>query len=235
MILTKSVNKFYGNFHAVKDVDLKIAKGEIVGFLGLNGAGKTTLMRLMTTYLPVTSGEIQIAGCDVLKQSLEVRRKVGYLPETPPLYLNMRVQDYLKFAAQLRDVPRRQMKGAIERVVSDCQLHKVMDTPIQHLSKGFKQRIGIAQALIHNPPILILDEPTSGLDPVQIQHVRTIIRGINQERTVLLSTHILSEMEQLVDRILIIKEGSIVSDSSLEDLTREYTSLEKAFLTKVQS
>ena len=235
MIRTDNVQKYFGNVHAVKDVSFEIGKGEIVGFLGQNGAGKTTLMRLLTTYLPPTAGRIEINGWDADKRSLQVRRSIGYLPENPPLYPQMPVKDYLKFAGQLKQIPSKTLPKEIDRVASECQLREVLEVPIHQLSKGYKQRIGIAQAIIHNPPILILDEPTSGLDPVQIRQVREVIRGVNQERTILLSTHILSEIEHFADRILLMDAGRIIADTPLADIQKEYGSLEKAFFAKVGS
>ena len=231
MIKAVNVTKRFGSFHALKNVSFEIEEGEIVGFLGKNGAGKTTLMRILTTYLQATYGNVFISDLDVDKKVLEVRSKIGYLPESPPLYNNMSVKDYLKFAAAIKDIPSSKHKSHIERVVSDCQLGEVIQKPIHTLSKGFKQRVGIAQAIINDPDILILDEPTSGLDPTQIHQVRRLIKNLEKERIVLLSTHHLSEIENLVQRVLIIKEGEIVIDQDLKGLTKEHQkSLEQIFL-----
>lgn len=216
MITTKNITKYFGSFQALKDVSFEINKGEIVGFLGQNGAGKTTLMRILTSYLPASSGEVVIDGKDVSKNSLAIRRCIGYLPETPPLYMNMTVGDYLKFAAQIKDVPTNQLKRQVDKVLEDCQLVGVKTKMIGTLSKGYKQRVGIAQAIIHEPKILILDEPTSGLDPIQNLQVRKLIKSLKDERTIILSTHILSEIEQIAKRVLIIKSGQIIVDDTLD-------------------
>ena len=218
MIVTQNVTKSFGRFQALKNISFEINKGEIVGCLGQNGAGKTTLMRLLTSYLPATSGKITIGGVDVSKNSLSIRRKIGYLPETPPLYVDMTVREYLKFAAQLKDVPSRQQRKQVDRVSEECHLKEVENKTLGILSKGFKQRVGIAQAIIHDPDVLILDEPTSGLDPIQILQVRQLIQSLKSQRTVLLSTHILSEIEQIAQRVLIIKNGEILADASMENL-----------------
>ena len=220
MISTKNVTKYFGGFQALKDISFEINKGEIVGFLGQNGAGKTTLMRILTSYLPATSGEVKIGGNDVTENSLAVRRKIGYLPETPPLYSNMTVKDYLKFAAQMKDVPRRQQHKQIERVLEECNIGDVKNRTIDNLSKGYRQRVGIAQAIINEPEVLILDEPTSGLDPVQNLQVRKLIKSLRHERTVIISTHILSEIEQIAQRVLIIRSGQIIVDESLDLLLK---------------
>lgn len=233
MIKAENICKDYGSTRALDNVSFGIRNGEIIGFLGQNGAGKTTLMRIMTTYLPATSGRILVDGVDIARDTMMMRRKVGYLPETPPLYMNMPVHDYLEFAARLKDVPENQIRKRIDRVCYECSLDDVRRKIIGTLSKGYKQRVGIAQALINEPSILILDEPTSGLDPIQVQQVRKLIKNIEMQRTVILSTHILSEIEQMAERVFIIKEGRIVKDSLLEDLLKEYESLEKAFLATV--
>ena len=228
MISTKNVTKYFSGFQALKDVSFEINKGEIVGFLGQNGAGKTTLMRILTSYLPATSGEVKIGGNDVAKNSLAVRRKIGYLPETPPLYFNMSVKDYLEFAAQMKDVPGRQQHKQIERVLEECNLGDVKNRTIGNLSKGYRQRVGIAQAIINEPEVLILDEPTSGLDPVQNLQVRKLIKSLRHERTVIISTHILSEIEQIAQRVLIIKSGRIIVDESLELLLKSQSGAQGA-------
>lgn len=232
MITAKNVTKYFGGFAALKDISFEIGRGEIVGFLGANGAGKTTLMRILTSYLPATSGEVIIAGVDVAKDSLAIRRKIGYLPETPPLYSNMTVRDYLKFAAELKDVPVKQQRTQIDKVVTECNLKDVQNKIIGTLSKGYKQRVAIAQAIINDPEVLILDEPTIGLDPMQIIQVRNLIKSLEYKRTVILSTHILSEIQQIAQRVLIIKSGEIIVDQPLEELLREQGTqqLEEVFL-----
>ncbi|VAX36766.1 Gliding motility-associated ABC transporter ATP-binding protein GldA [hydrothermal vent metagenome] len=228
MILIKDVVKIFGKQQILKNISFEIKQGEIVGFLGQNGAGKTTLMRIITSYLSATSGEVFIAGKNVAHNTLVIRQKIGYLPETPPLYDNMIVHDYLKFAAKLKDVPVKQQSVQVERVLSQCHLQEVRHEMIGILSKGYRQRIGIAQAIIHNPAILILDEPTNGLDPVQILQVRKLIKSLESQCTVLISTHILSEIEQLAQRVLMIKSGKIIADDTLDNLLQG-KSLEKVF------
>ena len=231
MIIVEQVTKYFGRFQALKDVSFEISRGEIVGFLGQNGAGKTTIMRILTSYLPATSGKVIVAGQDVSKNSLAIRKKIGYLPETPPLYSNMTVRDYLTFAAQLKDVPIRQQRVQVDKILEECSIESVQYKTIGTLSKGYKQRVGTAQAIVNDPEVLILDEPTIGLDPVQIIQVRNLIKSLEHKRTVILSTHILSEIQQIAQRVLIIKSGEIIVDETLESLLREHESnLEDIFL-----
>jgi len=234
MIKVNNITKYFGNTQALKGVSFEIKKGEIVGFLGRNGAGKTTLMRVLTSYLPANTGNVTIDGMDVAKNSMAVRQKIGYLPETPPLYADMTARNYLKFAAQLKDVPRRQIAVQVDKVLNECYLRNVAHKTIATLSKGYQQRVGIAQAIINDPEILILDEPTNGLDPVQIRRIRALIKDLEQERTIIISTHILSEIEQIARRVLIIKDGLIVADDTMEDLLSDEQggqhSLEEIFL-----
>ncbi len=231
MIITQNVNKIFGSFQALKQVSFEIKRGEIVGFIGQNGAGKTTLMRILTSYYKASSGRVLIDGEDISKNSLAIRKKIGYLPETPPLYLDMTVKDYLNFAAEIKGVPAGERRQQLNRVIQECQLEDVFGKTIGTLSKGYKQRTGIAQAIIHEPEILILDEPTSGLDPIQNLQLRNLIRGLKDRRTVILSTHILSEIEQIAQRVLIIKAGEIVVDEPLETLLKAH-SLHKNSLDK---
>ncbi len=212
MIEVKDLTKRYGRFVALDSISFKAHEGEVVGFLGPNGAGKTTTMRILTGYMPPTAGMAQVAGFDVVENSLEMRRHVGYLPETVPLYRDMTVRGYLDFAAQLRGVEKRR-----QHVDEALQLVGMTDRArslIRNLSKGMRQRVGLAQAIVHNPEVLILDEPTIGLDPHQVQDVRVLIRDLGRTRTVLLSTHILAEAEQLCDRIIIIDRGQIVAEDT---------------------
>jgi ABC-2 type transport system ATP-binding protein len=218
MITTKNVTRYFGSFQALKDVSFEISQGEIVGFLGQNGAGKTTLMRILTSYLPASSGTVLIDGDDITKNSLAIRKKIGYLPETPPLYPYMTVKEYLKFAAEIKGIPANQRRRQLNRVLEECQLGDVAHKTISTLSKGYKQRTGIAQAIIHEPKVLILDEPTSGLDPIQNLQLRNLIKNLKDQRTVILSTHILSEIEQIAQRVLIIKAGEIIVDEPLDAL-----------------
>lgn len=218
MITTQNVSKNFGSFQALKAASFHIDRGEIVGFVGQNGAGKTTLMRILTSYYRASSGTVLIDGEDITQNSLAARKKIGYLPETPPLYLDMTVKDYLKFAAEIKGVPSNERRRQLNRALEECQLETVADKAIGTLSKGFKQRTGIAQAIIHEPDILILDEPTSGLDPIQNLQLRHLIKGLKDHRTVIVSTHILSEIEQIAQRVLIIKAGEIIVDEPLDML-----------------
>lgn len=230
MIEVKNLTKRYGDLVAVKDVSFKAERGGILGFLGPNGAGKTTTMRIITGYMAATSGTVLIDGLDVFTRSLEARRRVGYLPENPPVYPEMRVDGYLTFIARLRGVRRNDIGAAIERMVEVCGLGEVVHRICGQLSKGYRQRVGLAQALIHDPPVLVLDEPTIGLDPRQIHEVRGLIRSLaGAERTVVLSTHILPEVSQICDRVVIINDGRIVLEESLAKLP-EGKSLEDVFL-----
>ncbi len=237
MIVAQDVSKNYGSHQALDKVSFEIKSGEIVGFLGKNGAGKTTLMRILTAFISASAGTVIIDGKNVAKSSLDVRKIIGYLPENPPLYPNMTVQDYLQFAAEIKGVAAKQRRRQLHRVLDECQLEAVKGRVIATLSKGYKQRVGIAQAIIHQPKLLILDEPTSGLDPVQNQQVRELINNQQQQRTVLLSTHTLSEIEQIAHRVLIIKAGKIIVDDSLDTLMTQslspdgkLQSLEKIFI-----
>jgi ABC-2 type transport system ATP-binding protein len=218
MIEVDRLSKRFGSIHAVRGVSFGIGRGEIVGLLGPNGAGKTTSMRILTTYLTPTSGRAVLAGADVLDDPLEVRRKVGYLPENVPLYGEMRVREFLRFRARLKDLPRSQIRRAIGEVVGRCGLVEVENRIIGQLSRGYRQRVGLAEAMLHDPEILILDEPTSGLDPLQIREVRALIRELGERHTILLSTHILPEVEAVCGRVIIIASGRIALDDSLAHL-----------------
>jgi len=217
MIDVRNLTKYYGNFVGIQNVSFHIDKGEVVGFLGPNGAGKTTTMRILTCFLPPTSGSASIAGYDVFKQSLEARRHIGYLPENVPLYLEMRVESYLRYMARLRGVPRRKAKERVEIVMEQCGLTHMRRRIIGHLSKGYRQRVGLAQALVHDPEVLILDEPTIGLDPKQIVEIRELIKDLGKEHTVILSTHILPEASMICKRVIIINEGRIAGNVWLGD------------------
>jgi ABC-2 type transport system ATP-binding protein len=221
MIHVERLSKRFGSFKAVDGIGFDVGRGEIVGLLGPNGAGKTTTMRMLTTYLSPTSGRATMAGHDVLDEPLEVRRKVGYLPENVPLYPEMRVKEYLRYRSRLKDVPRAQRRRAIGEVISRCGLIDFEDRIIGQLSRGFRQRVGLAQALLHDPEILILDEPTAGLDPLQIREVRDLIHALSAQHTILLSTHILPEVEAVCSRVIIIASGRIAIDDQLDDLRRE--------------
>ncbi len=218
MIEVDRLTKRYGALTAVAGITFSVAKGEVVGLLGPNGAGKTTTMRMLTTYLTPTSGKAVVAGHDVLDQPLEVRRQVGYLPENVPLYPEMRVKEYLRHRAILKDVPRSSRRRATAAVISRCRLGEVENRIIGQLSRGYRQRVGLAEALLHDPGVLILDEPTSGLDPLQIREVRDLIVELGEERLILLSTHILSEVEAVCGRVVVIASGRIVLDESLDQM-----------------
>jgi ABC-2 type transport system ATP-binding protein len=233
MIEVAKLSKRYGELSAVRDVSFTAAAGQILGFLGPNGAGKTTTMRIITGFLPATSGTVRVAGFDVFEQSTEVRRRIGYLPENPPLYNDMAVSAYLRFVARLKGMARNELDGAIERVVHTCGLGEVRDRLLGHLSKGYRQRVGLAQAMIHDPPVLVLDEPTIGLDPRQIRDIRALIRTLGGKRTVVLSTHILSEVSEVCDKVVIINDGRIVVEDQLPNLTRGGRKLEDIFIEAI--
>jgi ABC-2 type transport system ATP-binding protein len=222
MIEVEGLTKFYGRLAAIKDVSFRVESGEIVGFLGPNGAGKTTTMRILTCFCPASSGEARVLGMDVRNESLKIREKVGYLPENIPLYDWMRVKAYMDFVARAKGVAAADRPAEIDRVAESVGLSQVMDKIIRWLSKGYRQRVGLAQALIGDPSILILDEPTIGLDPKQIREIRRLIKGFSQNRTVILSTHILPEVSQICDRVIIINKGSIVAEDSPDNLTRSH-------------
>ena len=221
MIEVRNLTKTYPGATALDDISFSISKGEIVGFLGPNGAGKSTTMRILTGFIPPTTGSATVAGFDVVRQSLEVRRRVGYLPENNPLYTEMRVEEYLSFRATLRQVPGARRAAAVDSALERCGLGDVRHRIVGHLSKGFRQRIGVADAIVHDPEIVILDEPTIGLDPNQIRHIRKVIRELGKERTVILSTHILSEVEKMCSRVLIINRGKLVSDGTPADILKK--------------
>jgi ABC-2 type transport system ATP-binding protein len=212
MIRAIGLTKDYGSRRAIENLTFEAKQGEVVGFLGPNGAGKTTTMRILTGYMPPTYGTAQVAGFDILEDSIEVRRRVGYLPETVPLYPDMTVFDYLKFMADLRHIP--DSDAIVDEALDMVHMEKRAEGYISNLSKGMRQRVGLAQALLHKPEVLILDEPTIGLDPAQVVEIRSVIRDAGKERTVLLSTHILSEAQQLCDRVLIINKGLVGAERS---------------------
>jgi ABC-2 type transport system ATP-binding protein len=212
------LKKWYGAVPAVKGIDFKVARGEIVGFLGPNGAGKSTVLKILTCYLSATQGRVKVAGHDVYTEPLKVRRKVGYQPENVPLYDEMVVHDYLVFMAKMRGVSRARRLQRVRTVAESCGILPVMGRLIRELSKGFRQRVGLAQALVHDPEVIILDEPMAGLDPNQIIEIRDLIRETGREKTVIFSSHILQEIEKLCDRVLIIDKGLIVADGSVPEL-----------------
>ena len=217
MIEVQNITKNYGPFQALKDISFQVDKGQIVGFLGPNGAGKTTTMRIITCFMPASSGRITVAGHDIFKESREVRKRIGYLPENVPLYPEMTVTKYLKYMARIRSVPRGSIKGQLDNAIEACGLTERRHQIIGQLSRGFRQRVGLAQALIHEPDVLILDEPTSGLDPRQIVEIRELIKTLGKERTILFSTHILPEASMTCERLIIISRGQITGDVQLKD------------------
>lgn len=218
MIQVENLTKYFGPVLAIDRVTFEVDKGEIVGFLGLNGAGKTTTMRILTSYLPATSGVARVAGFDVMTESLQVRRNIGYLPESVPLYPEMRVEEYVIFRAKLKGVPRRERTVRVEYCLERCRLKEVRRRLIGTLSKGYRQRVGLADAMVHDPAILILDEPTSGLDPMQIRETLALIKELGDSHTVLLSTHILPEVEAICERVIIIAGGRVSFSRTLADI-----------------
>lgn len=228
MIKVRGLTKDYGARRAVHNLSFDAQQGEIVGFLGPNGAGKTTTMRILTGYMPPTDGEVTVAGYDVVEESLEVRRRVGYLPETVPLYTEMAVFDYLKYMGDLRQIPN--VEDRVDEVLEMVGLSDRANGYIANLSKGMRQRVGLAQALLHKPEVLILDEPTIGLDPGQVVEVRELIRAIGKERTVLLSTHLLHEAQNICDRVLIINKGKIIAEDTTENLQSRLAGAERVAL-----
>lgn len=222
MIEVRGLTKTYGSEKAVDDISFEVRPGEVLGFLGPNGAGKTTTMKVITCYLPPTHGTVYVDGRDVRGDTLAIRKLIGYLPEHTPLYHDMVTYDYLMFVAEIREIPQRQRTTRLAEMVDACGLHDVMGKRIDELSKGYRQRVGLAQALIHDPPILILDEPTTGLDPNQIVEIRELIKTIGREKTVILSTHILPEVQASCDRVLIIHKGNLVADGTPKDLQERF-------------
>lgn len=218
MIEVEQISKRYGERLAVDHLSFEVNKGEILGFLGPNGAGKTTTMRILSCYLSPTLGTARVAGFDVIRQPMEVKKRIGYLPEHPPLYREMTVEGFLAFVGRIRGIPGRDLKAAVGRAVERCGLAEVRNRLIGNLSKGYQQRVGLAQAVIHNPEVLILDEPTIGLDPGQITEIRSLIRSFGGDHTVILSTHILPEVQKTCGRVVIIHEGRVVAVDSQEGL-----------------
>lgn len=221
LIRVENLKKRYGDFAALKGISFTVKRGEIVGFLGPNGAGKTTTMKIVTGYIPATAGTVCIDGMNIFHHSQECRQKIGYLPEDVPLYDDMRVTSYLSYVCELRGIKKSDIPFKIDKIVEECNLEPVKDKLIKQLSKGNRQRAGLAQALIHEPEILILDEPTIGLDPKQVVTIRELIKRLGENQTVILSTHILPEVEQMCDRVIIINEGEIVLDKRFEEFENE--------------
>jgi ABC-2 type transport system ATP-binding protein len=221
-IKVENLSKYYGTQQAVKNISFEIKSGEVVGFLGPNGAGKSTTMKMITTYLTPNEGVIKVNDIDTTEEPIEVRKKIGYLPEQNPLYNDMNVIDYLNYAAELQSVPKAEIPEAVKKMVKVCGLDDVKHKDIGELSKGYKQRVGLAQAMIHNPDVLLLDEPTSGLDPNQIIEIRKLIKDLGKHKTLMLSTHILQEVQATCDRVIIINNGEIVADGTTDSLQRSF-------------
>lgn len=224
MIEVAGLVKSYGPIHAVQDIQFKVKKGEVVGFLGPNGAGKSTTMKIITGSMAPTSGQVRVAGFDVFEDPIEVKKRIGYLPENPPVYGEMSVESYLRFVAKLKGVESSRVTAQVEKSIEKTDLGSVRRRLIQNLSKGYRQRVGIAQALVSDPEVLILDEPTSGLDPRQVAEVRALIKELRGEHTIILSTHILPEVQAMCERIIIINRGRIVAEDSLQGLTTRMVS-----------
>jgi len=231
MIEVENLSKSYGPTLAVSGVSFKVEKGEVLGFLGPNGAGKTTTMRVITGFLPPTEGKVLVAGFDVVEEPLEAKRRTGYLPETPPIYPDMTVAEYLTFVARIKNVSRRDIETRLDEVMEKCAVAHVRDRQIGKLSKGYRQRVGLAQALIHNPDVLVLDEPTAGLDPKQIIETRDLITGLAGQHTVILSTHILPEVSKTCQRVVVINAGQIVAVGTPNELMRRLQGFETVLVT----
>ena len=232
MIEINNLTKRYGDFLAVDNISFNVEKGKILGFLGPNGAGKTTTMRIITGFMPPSEGNVTISGYDVLDEPLLIKNKIGYLPETPPLYLDMTVAEYLNFAGLLKQVPSQEINAAVDNACSKVDINDVKNKVIKALSKGYKQRVGLAQAIIHDPEVLILDEPTIGLDPIQIREVRDLIKSLAGNHTIVLSTHILPEVDMTCDEVVIIKKGKIIAQDTPKNLSKKMnkSSLEEIFI-----
>jgi len=230
VIQIEGLTRYYGEKRAISDVTFNVKSGEILGMLGPNGAGKTTTMRILTCYMPPTSGHATVGGFDIFKQSMDVRRITGYLPENPPLYMEFSVSDYLKFVARIKGVPKASIAKEIASVIEKTNLGDVQNRIIGKLSKGYKQRVGLAQSLLNNPSIVILDEPTVGLDPKQIIEIRQLIRGLAGEHTVILSSHILPEIEQTCERVVIINDGRVVAQDTPENLKKRLSGGEQVHM-----
>ncbi len=234
MIQVDGLSKRYARHVAVNDISFSVDKGDIVGFLGPNGAGKTTTMRILTCFMPPTSGRAKVAGFDVFEQPFEVKKRIGYLPEAPPLYPEMTVRDYLSFVARLKNIPSAEIGKRADQAMERCAVADVKEKLISKLSKGYRQRVGLAQAIIHNPDVLVLDEPTSGLDPKQINETRELIKNLAGEHTIILSTHILPEVEAVCKKVIIIDKGRLVATDSVENL-KQRGSVSSAIQVQVET
>ncbi len=232
MIEVQQLTKRYGDLTAINNISFSVTSGQILGFLGPNGSGKTTTMRIITGFMPASSGTVKVAGFDIFDDSFEARKRIGYLPENPPLYNDMTVASYLRFVARIKGMRKADIADALDRVVNRCGLTSVTDRVTGHLSKGFRQRVGLAQAIIHNPQVLVLDEPTVGLDPQQIIEIRSLIKELSGAHTVVLSTHILPEVAQVCEKVVIISSGRVVMEDMMTNLAQG-KSLEDVFLQAI--
>ena len=235
MIRAENLTKYYGTVRAVENLTMEVSDGTILGFLGPNGAGKTTTMRMLTGYTTPTKGRAIIEGLDIQKEPLRAKRLIGYLPEIPPLYPELKVSSFLNFVAEVKGLRGKRKKQEVEKVISQAGLEKVVSRRIRNLSKGYRQRVGIAQALLGNPKVLILDEPTIGLDPKEIVEIRNLIRSLGGERTIILSTHILQEVTSVCDSIAIINEGRLIEFGKIEEVQQKYgsASLEEIYISAI--
>ena len=233
-IQVTNLTKLYGTQRAIDGISFSLKKGEIVGFLGPNGAGKSTTMKILTGYLRASEGSAKVSDYDVAQEPMPARRTIGYLPEHNPLYLDMYVTEFLLFSGKLYGMKSVELRTRVDEVIALCGLEVERRKKIGQLSKGYRQRVGLAQSFLHNPSVLILDEPTTGLDPNQIQEIRDVIRNAGKDKTVLFSTHIMQEVEALCDRVIIINKGKVVSDSSLDELRKSGESLEEIFRTRTR-
>lgn len=227
MIQLDGITKYYGNFPAITDITFRVEKGEAVGFLGPNGAGKSTTMKIVTGFIPPTTGNCTVANYDVVSQSIEARRHIGYLPETVPLYTDMTISEYLTFMGRIREMSIRRIRSRIDDVIDICRLGDYRNSHIGKLSKGFRQRVGIAQSILHEPEVLVLDEPTIGIDPIQVVETRNLIRNLSGEHTLIVSTHILPEVSMICERVVIIHEGQIVAVDRPENLATRLRGVER--------
>jgi ABC-2 type transport system ATP-binding protein len=230
VISVQHLTKRFGSYVAVTDLSFEVAAGEVLGFLGPNGAGKTTTMRMVTGFLPPSRGSVALDGCDLLREPIEAKRRLGYLPENPPLYPELTVRQYLNFVAEIKDVPRARRRACVDRAIDRATLREVANKRVAALSKGFKQRVGLAQAIVHEPKVLILDEPTSSLDPKQRVEVRDLLVGLRGEHTIILSTHILPEVSQITDRVVIINRGKVMAVDSPKNLSQRLRGREEVLV-----
>ena len=230
MIEVQDLTKYYGTKIALDKISFTVRKGEVLGFLGPNGAGKSTAMKIITCFLSPTEGTVKVDGLDVFEDSLDVRKRIGYLPEIPPLYLDMTVKSYLEFAARIKGVSSKELRNSVDTVIEKCSMEKYYKTQCHALSKGYRQRVGIAQAMVHNPAVLILDEPTIGLDPIQIVEIRNLIKSFGGEHTVVLSTHILPEVDMTCERVIIINNGTVVAEDTTKNLRSKIPQMEQIYV-----